>query len=77
MDTVGAVEARTHLSSLPERVAKGAAHHYEAWQSGARVVPLEQRSPEQIKEVMTRLEEFAAGQTLDGDWKEFRDAGRK
>jgi hypothetical protein len=40
-------------------------------------VPIDQRDPEQVMAVVKRMEELAAGQTLDGDWKAFRDAGRK
>jgi hypothetical protein len=43
----------------------------------AHLVPVDQRNPEQIKAVVQRMEGLAAGLTLDGDWKEFRDAGRK
>jgi prevent-host-death family protein len=78
MDTVGAFEAKTHLSSLLERVAKG--EKITITKHGkpvARLVPIDQRDPERIKAVVQRMEELAAGQTLDGDWKAFRDAGRK
>jgi hypothetical protein len=40
-------------------------------------VPMEQRNPEQVKAIVQRMEELAADLTLDGNWKEFRDAGRK
>jgi hypothetical protein len=35
------------------------------------------RDPEQIKAVVQRMENVAAGLTLDGDRKDFREAGRK
>jgi prevent-host-death family protein len=78
MDTIGAFEAKTHLSSLLERVAKG--EKFTITKHGtpiAQLVPMDQRNPEQVKAVVQRMEELAAGLTLDGDWKEFRDAGRK
>jgi prevent-host-death family protein len=78
MDIVGAFEAKTHLSSLLERVAKG--EKITITKHGkpvARLVPIDQRDPEQIMAVVHRMEELAAGQTLGGDWKAFRDAGRK
>jgi prevent-host-death family protein len=78
MDTIGAFEAKTHLSSLLERVAKG--EKITITKHGkpvALLVPIDQRDPERIKAVVQRMEELAAGQTLDGDWKAFRDAGRK
>ncbi|MEA2740609.1 MAG: hypothetical protein QOH05_3916 [Acetobacteraceae bacterium] len=78
MDTIGAFEAKTHLSSLLERVAKG--ERFTITRHGtpiAHLVPVDQRDPERIKAAVQRMEHLAAELTLDGDWKEFRDAGRK
>ncbi len=78
MDTIGAFEAKTHLSSLLDRVAKG--ERFTITKHGrpvAELVPVERKDPEAIKSAVRRIEEIAAGQTLDGDWKEFRDAGRR
>jgi prevent-host-death family protein len=78
METVGAFEAKTHLSSLLERVAKGEA--FTITRHGkpvAQLVPVDRRDPERIKAAINRLRELAKGQTLDGDWRELRDAGRK
>lgn len=78
MDTIGAFDAKTHLSSLLERVAKG--ERFTITRHGtpvAQLVPIHQREPEQIKAAVQRMETVAAGLTLDGDWKDFRDAGRK
>jgi prevent-host-death family protein len=78
METVGAFEAKTHLSSLLERVERG--ETVTITRHGkpvARLVPVEHRNPEAIKAAIDRMKEIAAGQTLDGDWREFRDAGRK
>ena len=78
MDTVGAFEAKTHLSSLLERVAKG--ERFTITRHGkpvAQLVPVEQRDPARVKAAIARMQEIAASLTLDGDWREFRDAGRK
>jgi prevent-host-death family protein len=78
MKTVGAFEAKTHLASLLQRVARG--ESFTITRHGAPVaqlVPVQKRDPERIKAAIQRIQEIAAGQTLDGDWREFRDAGRK
>jgi prevent-host-death family protein len=78
MDTVGAFEAKTHLSALLERVEKG--ESFTITRHGtpvARLVPVEQRDSERIERMIDRFEAIAQEQTLGGDWREFRDAGRK
>lgn len=78
MDTIGAFEAKTHLSALLERVARG--ESFTITRHGkpvAQLVPAQQRDPERTKAAIRRMKEIAAGQTLGGDWREFRDAGRK
>jgi prevent-host-death family protein len=78
MDTIGAFEAETHLSSLLDRVEKG--EKFIITKHGtpvAQLVPVDRRNAEQVRAVVRRMEELAAGLTLDGDWKQFRDAGRK
>ena len=78
MNTIGAFDAKTHLSALLERVAKG--ERFTITRHGtpvALLVPVKRRDPEQIKAVVQRMQDIAAGVTLDGDWKDFRDAGRK
>ena len=78
MDTVGAFEAKTHLSALLERVEKGETITITRHGTPvARLVPVERRDPERIKRLIDRFEATAQGQTLNGDWREFRDAGRK
>jgi prevent-host-death family protein len=78
MDTIGAFEAKTHLSALLERVEHGESiiitRHGKPI---ARLVPVEPRDPARIKSAIARLKELAADSTLGGDWREFRDAGRK
>jgi prevent-host-death family protein len=71
MDTIGAFEAKTHLSSLLERVAQG--ESFTITRHGkpvARLVPAEQRHPERIKAAIRRIKEIAAEQTLGGDWRQ-------
>jgi prevent-host-death family protein len=78
MDVVGAFEAKTHFAALLERVEHG--ETFTITRHGkpvARLVPIEQRDPEQIKAAIRRMKEIAAGLTLGGDWREFRDEGRK
>jgi prevent-host-death family protein len=68
VDVIGAFEAKTHLSSLLERVAKG--ENFTITKHGkpvAHLVPVDQRNPEQIKAVVQRMEELATGLTLDGN----------
>ena len=77
MHTIGAFEAKTHLSSLLERVAQ--AESFTITRHGksvAQLVPVQQRDPERIKAAIRRMKEIAAEQTLGGDWRGFRDAGR-
>jgi prevent-host-death family protein len=78
MDVVGAFEAKTHFAALLERVEHG--ETFTITRHGkpvARLVPIERRDPEQIKAAIQRMKEIAAGLTLGGDWREFRDEGRK
>jgi prevent-host-death family protein len=78
MDTVGAFEAKTHLAALLVRVERGEA--FTITRHGkpvAKLIPINQRDPAQIRAAIKRMKEIAAGQTLGGDWREFRDAGRK
>jgi prevent-host-death family protein len=78
MDTVGAFEAKTHLSALLERVEKGESITITRHGTPvARLVPVDRRDPERIKEAIERLKAFSHGKTLDIGWKELRDAGRK
>ena len=77
MDTIGAFEAKTHLSSLLERVAQG--ESFTITRHGkpvAQLVPAQRRDPERTKAAIRRMKDIAARQTLGGDWRAFRDAGR-
>jgi prevent-host-death family protein len=78
METVGAFEAKTHLSALLERVERGESITITRHGTPvARLVPVERRDPERMKRLIDRFEAIGQEQTLNGDWREFRDAGRK
>ena len=79
MITLGAFEAKTHLSSLLERVAQG--EEIVITKRGkpiARLVPFEKAPQRNLDEVVERILELRK-QTRSGglSWKELRDAGRK
>lgn len=76
---VGAFEAKTHLSSLLERVERGEeiliTRHGKAI---ARLVPAAIAERADVQAVVARLKELRAGTTLEGlSWKELRDEGRR
>jgi prevent-host-death family protein len=78
--SVGAFEAKTHLSALLERVEKG--ESITITRHGrpvARLVPVETTADrEAVRRAAERLLELRKEVRLDGlDWKELRDAGRK
>ena len=78
METVGAFDAKTHLAALLERVEKG--ETFLITRHGrpvAQLTPVERRDPDQIARLIERFEAVAKEQTLNGDWREYRDAGRK
>ncbi|HEX3862788.1 MAG TPA: type II toxin-antitoxin system prevent-host-death family antitoxin [Stellaceae bacterium] len=79
MITVGAFEAKTHLSSLLDRVAGG--EEVVITKHGkpvARLVGVTVRDQAKIDDVVERLKEFRKGTTLGGlSWKELRDEGRR
>ena len=76
---VGAFEAKTHLSELLDRVERG--ERFAITRHGkavARLLPAyEKRDVTRIEAAIARLRELSARHLLEGDWKEFRDAGRK
>jgi prevent-host-death family protein len=79
MITVGAFEAKTHLSTLLDRVAGGEeitiTKHGKAV---ARLVPASTANREQVDEVIAKLKALRRGTTLGGlSWKELRDEGRR
>ena len=79
MITVGAFEAKTNLSALLERVARGEevliTRHGKAI---ARLVPAEAIDRARVDQTIARLKEARTGVTLGGlDWKALRDEGRR
>jgi prevent-host-death family protein len=79
MHTVGAYEAKTHLSKLLERVAKGERIAIE--KHGVPVATLEPASPskkEPAAKVIAELKQFRAGHTLGGlSIREMIEEGRR
>ena len=79
MITVGAFEAKTHLSALLERVGGGEVvlitRHGKPI---ARLVPAATADRARIDEAIARLKAARSGVTLGGvGWKELRDTGRR
>lgn len=79
MDTVGAFEAKTHLSDLLDRVERG--ERFTITRHGKPVAKLmpadDQRDVARIEAAIEGLIEFASRHTSDVGWKELRDTGRK
>ena len=75
---IGAFEAKTHLSSLLERVSRGEeiviTKHGRAV---ARLVPVNQDSVSEAASLSEKLLTRRQGVTLGADWKSLRDHGRK
>ena len=79
MITVGAFEAKTHLSTLLERVSRGEevliTRHGKAV---ARLVPAAVADRAHIDETIAKLKAARTGVTLGGlNWKALRDEGRR
>lgn len=79
MITVGAFEAKTHLSTLLERVAAG--EEVTITKHGkpiARLVKAEDLDRERAVQAVERLKQLRKGTTLGGlSWKALRDEGRR
>lgn len=79
MITVGAFEAKTHLSALLERVENG--EEIVITRHGkplARLVPIEIADRSRIDNAISKLKTLRQGCTLDGlSWQELRDEGRR
>jgi prevent-host-death family protein len=79
MITVGAFEAKTHLSTLLERVAHG--EEIVITRHGkplARLVPVEVADRSRIDNAISKLKTLRQGCTLEGlSWQELRDEGRR
>ena len=79
MITVGAFEAKTHLSALLSRVQAGEEIMItRRGQPVARLSPPHLEDRRDAKEAAAALRRLRKGTTLGGiSWKELRDAGRK
>ena len=79
MIKIGAFEAKTHLSSLLDKVTQG--EDVLITRRGlpvARLVPATQAQREETESVIGALRALRAGMKLDGlDWKELRDTERR
>lgn len=79
MITVGAFEAKTHLSSLLERVAQG--EEIVITRHGkplARLIPAAVADRSRIDLAISKLKALRKGCNLEGlSWQELRDEGRR
>jgi prevent-host-death family protein len=76
--TVGAFEAKTHLSALLDKVEAGediviTRHGHVV----ARLVKANDGTRADVDAAIERLKALRVGMRLDADWKELRDEGRK
>ncbi|CAN1506569.1 MAG: hypothetical protein RL230_3028 [Pseudomonadota bacterium] len=78
MITVGAFEAKTHLSALLDKVEAGESivitRHGQAV---ARLVRADVAERNDVDAIIDRLKALRVGTTLQADWKDLRDEGRK
>jgi prevent-host-death family protein len=78
MKTVGVFEAKTKLTALLEQVARG--EQVTITKHGtpvARLVPVERRDRDRVKDAIARLKRFSRHQTLGGlSLCELRSQGR-
>jgi prevent-host-death family protein len=78
MITVGAFEAKTHLSSLLDKVAAGEevliTKHGRAV---ARLIGAGDAARDDVEAIIARLKALRRGTRLGLDWKELRDEGRR
>jgi prevent-host-death family protein len=75
---IGAYEAKTHLSALLERVARG--EQITITKHGkpvARLVPVGKPDLERRREAIKKLKEFAKGHTLGVPVKQLIEKGRR
>jgi prevent-host-death family protein len=79
MITVGAFEAKTHLSALLDRVAEG--EEVVITKHGkpvARLISARQGDQGRIDSAVAKLKQLRQGTTLGGlSWKSLRDEGRR
>ena len=78
MITVGAFEAKTHLSALLDQVAAGEdvliTKHGKAV---ARLVKAEDAARSDVDAAIAKLKALRVGSHLGADWKALRDEGRR
>lgn len=79
MVTVGAFEAKTHLSALLDRVEHG--EHIVITRHGkpvARLVPEVDAGRQRADDAIAAIKAQRQGRTLGGlDWRDLRDEGRR
>lgn len=79
MQTIGAFEAKTHLSALLEQVERG--EQVVITKHGrpvAKLVPATKIDKINKQQIISKLKEFSKQNKLAGlDWKALRDEGRK
>ena len=76
-ETIGAYEAKTHLTVLLARVARG--EQFTITKHGhpiARLLPIERASPDRRREVTERLKRLREGQTSNVPVKQLISEGR-
>lgn len=78
MTRVGAIEAKTRLSSLPDQVAVGKKITITKHDKPvARLVPIELEA-DQAQAVIAKMRVLRANMVLgEDDWQQLRDGGRK
>jgi prevent-host-death family protein len=79
MITIGASEAKTHLSTLLDRVAEGEEVVItKHGQPVARLIGAAHADRQRVVDTFEKLKSLRKGTTLGGlSWKELRDAGRR
>jgi len=79
MIVVGAFEAKTHLSSLLDKVSHGEEILItKRGKAVARLVPVEQTNRSEIRATIDEIKTRRKGLKLAGlDWKSLRDEGRR
>jgi antitoxin (DNA-binding transcriptional repressor) of toxin-antitoxin stability system len=78
MESIDPSEAKTRLSALIERAAKGESSTITRHDNPmALLSPVHKRDPERVRRAIAGLREFSRDKTLGMDWRELRDVGRK
>jgi prevent-host-death family protein len=79
METVGSYEAKTHLSQLLDRVARGETFTItKHCEPVARLVPVEEKSTPEVKQVIESILDFRKAHPLNGEnLEEWINEGRR